>query len=284
VVGFRSNGVPAGGGPRSLAVVGAKGGVGRSVLALNLAVTLGHQQRVLLLDADFPGGDLATLAGVDAPASILEPTPSRAIPVTETVDLAQLGDMSTNPGGTSSLENDLAWEGSYDWIIADTGTGIDRSSLSAALAADHVLLLTAPELPAVADGYATLKAVHQSRPDLLVACVVNMVDSQREAESIFVGLNEMANVFLGAQIDNLGYIPFNRAVRTAAKSQTPFVLSFPSSTAAMAVADIATQLSERSTPPRLSNEGSFLEVFLRTFGEFPPLNRHQPLQEVWATP
>ncbi|MBT6144759.1 MAG: P-loop NTPase, partial [Gemmatimonadetes bacterium] len=51
--------------PPALALISGKGGVGRSSLALNLAIALGvMQEQVLLVDADPTPGHLALLAGV----------------------------------------------------------------------------------------------------------------------------------------------------------------------------------------------------------------------------
>jgi flagellar biosynthesis protein FlhG len=270
--------------PRSVAVVGAKGGVGRSVIALNLAVAAGQGRRVLLLDATLSGGDLATLAGVEAPAGLLRGGEPRVSRVTDGVDLAVL---STSPGDdiTAGLQAaNMGWEKAYDWIVADTGTGIDGPALASARVADDVLLVVAPEMPAVADGYATLKAIRGHRPALRADCIVNMAESASEAEGVYDGLADLARSFLRAEIDNQGYIPFNRHVRVAAKSQTPFVLAFPSSPAAAAITRIATQLTERSSPLRQPNEGAFLEGTLRSLVEYPPQECLEPLQEVWATP
>ena len=176
------------------------------------------------------------------------------------------------------------WERRYDWIVADTGTGVDGSSLAAARAADDVLLLVAPELPAVSDGYATLKALMRFRPDLCVGCVVNMVDTDEEAAEVQTGVQDMARAFLGAEIDNQGYIPFNRDVRVATKGQTPFVLAFPSSPAAVAIARIATRFIERPSPVRTPAEGAFLEQAMSLLVEQAPHDRREPLQEIWASP
>lgn len=270
-------------GPRSLAIVGAKGGVGRSVIALNIAVAAGRGRRVLLLDATLSGGDLATLAGVEAPPGLLRGGEPCVVPVAEGVDLALL---STSP------EQDLRaglplvserWATAYDWIVADTGTGIDACTLATARVADDVLVIVAPELPAVADGYATLKAVCGYRPDLRIGCVVNMAESAAEADNVQEGLADLARAFLGAEIDNLGYIPFNRDVRVAAKSQSPFFLAFPSSPAAAAIARIATQLTDRSSSLRRPAKGAFLDGTLRSLVEYSSQDRREPLQEVWAT-
>lgn len=273
MVGLRHNGSIL---PRSIAVVGAKGGVGRSTVALNLALQAGATGRTLLLDATEPAGDLATYAGIEPPAPWLElPVAS---PVQPGLDLAHLSHDPPELAAGSVLE----FEHSYETIVVDTGSGIDATMLAIAAAADEVLLLVAPELPAVADGYATLKAIVAQQPAIRARCVVNLADSSDEALDISAGLQDLATTFLGAEIDILSYIPFDRSVRTAARSQTPFVLAYPSSPATAAVTRIVTQLTDNPSSPR-AHEGAFLDRILHALMTPSARRRHEPLQEVWAT-
>ena len=93
----------------------------------------------------------------------------------------------------------------------------------------------------------------------------------------------LARVLLEAEIGNLGYIPCTRDACVAAVGQTPFAKVFPSIPATAAVVHIATQLTARPSPLRLPVEGVFLEGSLRSFAQYLPRNRREPLQEVWAT-
>ena len=260
--------------PPSLAVVGAKGGVGRSSLALNLAAAAGRTRSVLLVDANLPGGDLALLAGCAAPsplaaASHSDPAPAEIVRAVPGVDLVQLhGENPHAPVTTGPTPRETV-AGGWDWIVVDTGPGLDPYSTAAARAADDVLVVIAPELAAVADGYASLKSLLGERAGQRAACVVNMADSAAEAQRIQEGFAELARAFLGAQIDNRGYIPFNRDVREAAKGQTPFVLTLPSSPAAVAVADLATKLTERHRLVRQPTDQASLGGILRAFAESP---------------
>ena len=115
----------------------------------------------------------------------------------------------------------------------------------------------------------------QRDPAAVPRCVVNMADSESGAADIGAGLQQLSTAFLGAQIDFLGYIPFNRTVRTAATRQTPLVLAHPTSPASAAITRIVNQLSDRPSSPRPRNGGGMLDDILR---------RREPLQEVWATP
>lgn len=263
--------------PRSLAVVGGKGGVGRSQVALNIAVHLGQQARVLLLDADLQGGDLATLSGLDRPAPPPPGAPPATSPVTEGLDLASLQALNESPPDVADL---LLWTAAYDWLVLDTGTGVDETSLAPAWRADEALLVVAPELTAVADGYATLKALLQRRPGLPLSCVVNLADEEAEARDVQAGVAELAHAFLGAEIVDRGYIPVTRSVRTAARNRTPFVLASPSSPAAAAIARITSQLQAQAAPVRTPDRGDVVDGILQVWND----RSREPLQEVWATP
>ncbi len=93
----------------------------------------------------------------------------------------------------------------------------------------------------------------------------------------------LARLLFKAEIDNLGYIPCTPDVSVAAMGQTPIIKAFPSFPATAAVVHIDTQLIARPSPLRLPVEGGFLEGSLRSFAQYLPRNRREPLQEVWAT-
>ena len=77
-----------------------------------------------------------------------------------------------------------------------------------------------------------------------------MAESTPEAEDLYLKFQELAERFLGAKIDNLGYIPLDRYVRESVKRQTPFVLADPPLPAAEAVVQLADVLlnSDRAHP------------------------------------
>lgn len=253
--------------PPSVALVGAKGGVGRSSLALNLALAAGSR-RVLLVDANVPGGSLSLLAGSVSPPPLLGSDLPTAVPLAPGVDLAQLCDEAAAAGRVAvwPADQDLgAFEAGYDWIVVDTGCGTDAMATAAALAADEVLVVLAPEMTAVADGYAQLKLLKHRRPGLVAGCIANMVDSGAEGDRVQRGFADLVRSFLGAEIDIRGYIPLDRGVRVAAKGQTAFVRALPLSPAAAAVARLATFLTERQPPVRQPTERAFLQGVVRAF-------------------
>ena len=237
--------------------------MGRSSLALNLAVAMGRlQQQVLLVDADPAPGHLALLAGIESTPAALQSGVLQTCPVTAGVDLLQVYPASDDPfSETVDLDiPDLAeFEAQYQWLIIDTGAGIDTRSLAAARAADVAWVVLTPELTAVADGYAMVKRLLSLEPEHCLGCLVNAAEDVQEAADVQEGFRDLVGRFLGAQIDIRGYIPLDRTVREAAKGQSPFCLASPSTPAAVAVADLASELTERHPIVTLHRHRAYLE-------------------------
>ncbi|MBT5058666.1 MAG: AAA family ATPase [Gemmatimonadetes bacterium] len=249
--------------PPALALISGKGGVGRSSLALNLALSIGAlEQRVLLVDADPNPGHLALLAGYELPESFLPLGITQTLALSESVDLLQFH-AATEDTRCQPLHIDgealSAFESRYDIIIADTGSGIAASAQAAARAADASWVVITPELTAVADGYATAKSLLCFEPATRLGCLVNAAEDEEEAEDLHHGFADLLDRFLEAKIDNRGYIPFDRTVRDAAKSQSPFCLAKPSTQAALAVAALASELTERHPIVTLPRHRAYLE-------------------------
>ena len=249
--------------PPALALVSGKGGVGRSSLALNLALSIGAlEQQVLLVDADPNPGHLALLAGYESPESFLPRGITQTLALSESVDLLQFH-TAMEYGCCQQLHTDgevlSAFESRYDLIIADTGSGIDASAQAAARAADASWVVITPELTAVADGYATAKSLLTFESATRLGCLVNAAEDEEEADDLHQGFADLLDRFLGAKIDNRGYIPLDRTVRDAAKSQSPFCLAKPSTPAALAVAALANELTERHPIVTLPRHRTYLE-------------------------
>jgi flagellar biosynthesis protein FlhG len=155
-------------------IASGKGGVGKSTLAANLSVALGQRgARVLLVDADFAQASLDLLLGlhprhdlqhVFAGEKTLEeiavtgPRGVTLIPAASGApELADLDDVRLEflLRGLTQLESGA------DLMVIDTASGVSRAVTSLCLAADLVLLVTTPEMPAFSDAYAMIKLLQQ---------------------------------------------------------------------------------------------------------------------------
>ena len=248
-------------GARTIAIASGKGGVGKSNLAANLAVALGERgAKVLLVDADLAQASLDLLLGLHprfdlqhvlAGERTLEdilvhgPQGVRLIPASSGVpDLADLDDYRREcllrGLGTLSPGADL--------ILIDTASGVSRTVTSFCLAADEVLVVTTPEMPAFSDAYSLIKVLHAlgvARPPRLL---VNMAGTAEEAEETSHRIRLVARRFLSLDLEAWGYVPFDPAVARAVRLQEPVVKAFPHAPASIAYRALAERLWDPAPP------------------------------------
>jgi flagellar biosynthesis protein FlhG len=147
-----------------IAVGGGRGGSGKSVIAVNLAVYLAQLGRtVLLVDADPAGAQLHTMLGIEPPA----PPPARddvseeelapmATPIPGLLLLPQLytvgSTVPVRPGRKPRWARRLR-QLDVDYVILDLGAGTAPASLDLFLGADLGVCVAVPEPPGVEATY-----------------------------------------------------------------------------------------------------------------------------------
>ena len=178
--------------PRIIAVAGGKGGVGKSTIAVNLALALGRLgHRVTLVDADLGAANLHTMLGLLNPPAGLADFLDHKV---ETLDALKIRVLlptlhlvpgtsrpgAANLGKPEKLRMLDAIAGiDADCVIVDVGAGAAFNVVDFVVAADHKLFVLTPQLPSLHNGYALLKAcVHRVVHRLAVGEVEqNLVDS-----------------------------------------------------------------------------------------------------------
>jgi flagellar biosynthesis protein FlhG len=157
--------------PRLWAIGGGKGGVGKSVVASNLAVRmaqLGH--RVMIVDGDLGGANLDTLLGCERPTRTLSQFFDRGVEQlaeiaapTELPNLSLIaGDGealgSANPAHAQKLKLIRHLRAlPCDLVIVDLGAGTNFNTLDLYLAADLGIVVTTPEPTALQNCFAFIK-------------------------------------------------------------------------------------------------------------------------------
>lgn len=243
-------------GPVTLAVTGAKGGVGKSNLALNLAVSLGRWgRRVLLVDGDLGLANLDVLLGL-VPSHTIEHLVRGEIGLTDLLldgpdNVRLLPAASGVPQLTSlSVDDrrrilDTLSEGarSVDHVIVDTGAGLGDLPLSLQLAASRVVLVTTPEPTSMVDAYASLKILWNADPTKPVDLVVNAAKDEDEAERAYEQIGRAAEHFLGRRPGSLGAVLRDTNVAEAVRKQRAVIEMFPGTSAALCYEQIALRLA-----------------------------------------
>lgn len=261
---------------RVCAIVSGKGGVGKSNLSVNLAISLIESgSRVLVLDLDIGMANLDILMGVHSKHNIVDMVEQ---------ELSILDIIETGPGridyiaggnGLNQLfelshrhfdhftEQIRVIQDAYDYIFLDMAAGASKDSLQFITAADEILLVTTPEPTAITDAYAMLKFVYKQEPEANVSLIVNRVEHASEGKQIGRRIQQAASQFLQKEIHMLGVLPDDGVVFKAVKEQIPYTLHTPNSSVAKAMKQLSTAYKNESTMPE--KEEGFLQRFSRYF-------------------
>lgn len=114
--------------------------------------------------------------------------------------------------------------------------------LSFLCAVNEVIIITTPEPTAITDAYATIKVLCRENPFAQQRLVVNMAQSQAEAQAVAQRLQGIAQRFLQHDLNWLGYLPFDMTVSRAVRSQQPFTILHPTAPVSRAMLEIAARL------------------------------------------
>ena len=242
-----------------VAVVGGKGGVGKTNVALNVGLELAQRgRRVILLDADCGVANADILLNVTPRAALdelLDPTrPVDEVLMPTACGLALVCRPDQRGHGLRPAE----WRYVIrrlrpcgDLVLVDCGSGIGPGVVTVARTADLVLAITTPEPTALADTYATLKILCQGGYEGRVGCVVNMAADAAEAAAVAGRLAGAAARFLGLTVTYLGGIRLDRHVPRAVRARVPVVLRYPRCRASACLRAISAQLAPvAGGPPR----------------------------------
>lgn len=257
---------PVSSGPRAIAVSSGKGGVGKTSLTVNLALSLAAlDKKVTVFDADLGLANAEVLLGMLPPYSLHEVLYGNKT-IEEITIKGPLG-IKVISGGSGFLElanldrsrrqnlfRMLNKFGEKDEIILiDTGAGINKNVLGFIAAASEVIIVVTPEPTSLTDAYALIKVLANFKVHSEVHLVVNRASDRREALKTLERITTAAGRFLDIRLNSLGWIPEDKIVTHSVKSQQPLFLTNPNSPVAKSIMDVARNLVEGLQP--VSEEG-----------------------------
>jgi flagellar biosynthesis protein FlhG len=239
-----------------MAVASGKGGVGKTNVAVNLAVALTRlNHRVALLDADFGLGNVDVflglaperhighlLAGEATLPEILIPGPGGVQIVPASSGLQSLTSLTQAQRDLLGAAFDTLCA-ELDFLLIDTASGISDNVVDTMLLAGRVMLVTSVEPAAIVDAYATAKVLHHAAPATEIGIVVNNVRSPEEASLAFRQLDMAAKRFLGRGLQDYGFVSEDPAVRDAVLVQRPIVDHMPQSPASRCFRILAARMA-----------------------------------------
>lgn len=241
-------------GPKIITVTSGKGGVGKSNFVVNTAITLskmGH--KVMIFDADMGMGNDDILMGFLPKYNVYDIIYNNKS-ISDVIIDGPFG-VKLLPGGTglNKIEeltedqregfiNSLTSLNNLDYILMDTGAGINRSVLGFIACCEELIIITTPEPTSLTDAYSLLKAVTHFKLKNTAKVVVNRVLDNDEGLRTFDKFHNACWNFLKLNLEYLGSISDDRKLVLAVREQKPFVISHPYSDAAKDIKIIADKL------------------------------------------
>lgn len=245
---------------RVVVISSGKGGVGKSTLALNIAINLCTRgKKVILMDADMGLANLDVMLGLVTKYNLYH-----MIQEKKTLkDITVLGPegLKIIPGGSgiselANLDEDQLkrilvelrkLDGEYDYMIIDTGAGISKSVIAFLLAADDVIVITTPEPTSITDAYSIVKSVTKNSFVGNMYMVVNRVSDNSEGILVAEKFKLVCEKFLNCSIKPLGHIVNEPLIGEGIRRQQAFVQIFPKSPAARNIDAITSGLLEANS-------------------------------------
>ena len=227
-----------------ISVISGKGGVGKTTVVSNLAVSLTQLgKNVLVIDANVSGANLGIHLGVPVavPVSLNDVLRCGGF-VSQAIYKHRLG-FSVIPASLTEMKADskklrklmFGLLGGYDFIIIDAGVGVNLEVESAIRASDKVLIVTNPELPALTNAAHAKRLAEKFKKDL-----IGIVVNKKNNDSYELTNNEIAG-FLGTDI--ISVIPEHKRVRESIALGKPVVDHRPHNESSFAFNNLARKLS-----------------------------------------
>jgi len=234
---------------RVISVFSAKGGVGKTVIAVNLAAELGKERdcKVVLVDLDLQFGDVAIMLDTSPVRTIANIAREREEEVdSETVEACLLAHNTGIHVLASPLRPEQAeavTEGhveavlgllaeSYDFVVVDLPQRLDDISLAGLDMADTILLVTSTDLPSIKNAKVCLEIMESLGYE---SSKVKLALSRPSREH-GLDINEIEKT-LERKVDV--YIPNEeRVVSQSVNKGTPFVISYPTAKVSLAIRDL----------------------------------------------
>lgn len=241
---------------RVITVTSGKGGVGKSNVAVNLAVQIQKMgKRVIVFDADFGLANVEVMFG-SIPKYTLGDVIFHGKKMHEIISEGPLGIGFVSGGTGISGLNDLSTDqimcminslGELDQladvIIIDTGAGISNHVMEFVVSSAEVLLVTTPDPSSLTDSYSLLKALHNhpkfNAGQTKVSVLTNRVMSADEGRHVYEKLKSVVAQFLQEEIFYAGMIPQDGSLEKAVRQQKPVSIYAPSSKSARAFETVA---------------------------------------------
>lgn len=242
--------------PLVMSVTSGKGGVGKTNIVGNLAVSFQRKgKKVLVFDADLGLANIDIIFGINPEDNI--DTVIRGEKKLSDIIVEGPEGVSVIPASSGIEDMANLTEGQklnlltefddlnhrFDIMLVDTGAGISSNVIYFNMAAQKRLVVVTPEPTSITDAYALLKVMFNQHGTKEFSILMNMVADEKEAKTVFRKLSQAADRFLvGVCLDYAGFILHDDYVKQAVIKRQPVVCAYPRARASQCLDTLADHL------------------------------------------
>ncbi len=227
-------------GTRYIAIASGKGGVGKTLLSINVGRCLSESgNRVLIIDADFGLSNVHLMLGLTPKKNLTHFFYGDATFEELIVEVRDGLSFISSGSGIYELARlprdqvlslvrrlqELA-EDNYDYVVFDTPPGIHDDTLTVVSSSDFPVIITTPEPTAVADAYALIKIMNRESDLEEFYLVVNKVESDREGVRVYESVRILTEKYTSAKVSFVGSIRYRKDIIRKIIDQNPFERGF----------------------------------------------------------
>ena len=221
-----------------LTITSGKGGVGKTTIATNLAVSMSKMgKKVLIFDADTSLANVDLYFGVKPEKTILDFVEGRASIQEIVINVYRNVYLIPSMSGLSALSDLTSMQRSglrnaiysmnryFDYVLVDTASGISCETSDYISSGGDVMIVLNNDILSLTDSFATMKALYKLKSNRTFLIVGNKM-SNTEYNKVFNRLSLTATTFLGnIELRKIGNIPFNLDFQKYLNIQKPLVAS-----------------------------------------------------------
>ncbi len=255
-----------------VAVTSGKGGVGKSNITVNLAVSLAQQgQKVLVMDGDLGLANIDVLLGL-SPGYNLSHVINGECSLEDTIIEGPAGiKIIPASSGTRSMADLSPAENAgiirafselttpVDTLMIDTAAGLSESVVSYIRAAREVIVVVCDEPASITDAYAMIKVMNRDFDVQRFHILSNQAHSIQQGRELYMKLSRVADKYLDATLDFMGSVPYDDYLKKSVQKQKCVIQQYPRSPAAMAFRKLSQKIQDWPIPQTMEGH---LEFFI----------------------